>query len=206
MNMNMNMGMNNMNINQGMLNMNQIYMQISQLMAQAMGNINQIMTNMNQLMTNMNQMNQLINSVKGNQPNNEFNNINFMKNNMNKPKYDTVVVFRHDLTNEQFSVNCNLKDKLKDVVQKYRVKSGDTKTDKFIKNNQILNLEKTIEENGIEANYGGIILCIHSSAIIGGNNNNKIKFLNQQIQVINKINHTKYLTKYYQAILNHHKL
>ena len=143
-------------------------------MAQATININQIMANMNQLMTNMNQMNQLINSVNGIQPNNEFNNINFMMNNISnlyEQKYNTIVVFQQSQSGKKFLINCNTKEKLKDVIQKYRIKSGDTETYKFIKNNQILNLEKTIEENGIETNYGGVILCINSKAIIGGNNN-----------------------------------
>ena len=152
MNMNMNMGMNNMNnmiMNQGMPNMNQIYMQISQLMAQAMININQIMTNMNQLMTNMNQMNQLINRVNSVQPNNELNNINFVMNNIDniyKPKYNTCVIFQNFKINKKFTVNCNTKDKLKDVVQEYRKKSGDVKPDIFVHNAKVLNLEKTIEE------------------------------------------------------------
>ena len=173
MNMNMNMGMNNININQGMLNMNQIYMQIKQLVDQTMININQIMINMNQLMTNMNKMNQLINSVNdGIQPNNELNNINFMMNNINnlfEPKYNTHVLF--EFSGRKFLVNCNTKDKLKDVIEQYRIKSGDTISDRFIKNNQILNLEKTIEEIGIESNYGGAIQCLNSSDLIGGNNN-----------------------------------
>ena len=166
----------NMNMNIKMHNMNQIYMQISQLMAQAMININQIMTNMNQLMTNMNQMNQLINSVNDIKPNNELNNINFMMNNMNnlfEPKYNTSVIFQQDITCKRFTVNCNTKDKLKDVIQQYRIKSGDTESDRFIKNNQLLNIEKTIEENGIEINYGGVIQCINSSALRGGNYNKK---------------------------------
>ena len=136
--MNMNMGMNNMNINQGMINMNQIYLQISQLMAQAMININQIMTNMNQLMTNMNQMNQLINSMNGVQPNNNLNNINFMMNdiiNINKPNYNTHIIFKRLLNLEKYTINCNTSDKIKDVIQQYRIKSGDTRSDKFIHNN-----------------------------------------------------------------------
>ena len=167
MNMNMNMGMNNININQGMLNMNQIYMQIKHLVDQTMININQIMINMNQLMTNMNKMNQLINSVNdGIPPNNELNNINFM---IFEPKYNTIVLF--EFRGKKFPVNCNTKDKLKNVIEQYRIKSGDIVSDRFIKNNQILNLEKTIEENGIESNYGGVIQCLNSSNLIGGNNN-----------------------------------
>ena len=171
-NMNMNLGMNNINMGQGMSNINQIYVQISQLMAQAMININQIMTNMTQLMTHMNQMNQLINSVNEIKPNNGLNNINFMMNNMNNfygPKYNTSIVFEHD--SKKFTVNCNTKEKLKDVIQRYRIKSGDTESNRFIKNNQLLNIEKTIEENGIEANYGGVILCLNSGRLQGGNNN-----------------------------------
>ena len=169
--MNMNMGMNNMNINQGMLNMNQIYLQISQLMAQAMININQIMTNMNQLMTNMNQMNQLINRVNGNQPNNELNNINFMMNNMNnlnEPIYNTYVIFENrSLIQKYISINCNKNDKLKDVIEKYRIKSGDTTSNKFIYNAEVANLEKIIEENGIRK--GNKILVLDERDIYGGN-------------------------------------
>ena len=159
MNMNMNMEINNMNMNQGMHNMNQIYFQISQLMAQAMININQIMTNMNQLMTNMNQMNQLINSVNGVQPNNELNNINFKMNIMNnfqEPEINTFVLFTN--YKERFTINCNTNDKLKDVIQKYRIKSGDTQSERFIYNNINYGLDiyskKTLKENGI--NIGSV--------------------------------------------------
>ena len=166
MNMNMNMEINNMNMNQGMHNMNQIYFQISQLMAQAMININQIMTNMNQLMTNMNQMNQLINSVNGVQPNNELNNINFEMNSMNnfqEPEINTFVLFTN--YKERFTINCNTNDKLKDVIQKYRIKSGDKFSDKFILNGQLLNLEKTIFENSISR--GAVIICLEPSNLVG---------------------------------------
>ena len=162
----------NMNMNIKMHNMNQIYMQISQLMAQAMININQIMTNMNQLMTNMNQMNQLINSVNGAQPNDELDNINLM---MGKIKYSYEfkdirnIIFETKAENIGGNIQCNSKEKLKDVIQKYRIKYGDTKSDTFIFNSQVLNLEKTIEENNIRNNQK--ILCLDSTEIKGGNEN-----------------------------------
>ena len=93
-----------------------------------------------------------------------------MMNNMNnlyEPKYNTYVLFEHD--RKKFPVNCNTKEKLKDVIQNYRIKSGDTESNLFIKNNQLLNLEKTIEENDIETS--GIILCLNSGILQGGNNN-----------------------------------
>ena len=167
MNMNMNMGMNNMNMNQGMLNMNQIFLQISQLMAQAMININQIMTNMNQLMTNMNQMNQLINSVNSVQSSNELNNINFVMNNIDniyKPKYNTFVIF-HSPFGSKYSVNCNIKDKLKDVIKEYRNKSGDVKSDKFIYNAAVLDIEKTLEDYKFN-NSNNVIVCIDQKNMI----------------------------------------
>ena len=162
----------NMNMNIKMHNMNQIYMQISQLMAQAMININQIMTNMNQLMTNMNQMNQLINSVNGAQPNDELDNINLM---MGKIKYSYEfkdirnIIFETKFNGVGGNIQCNSKEKLKDVIQKYRIKYGDTKSDTFIFNSQVLNLEKTIEENNIRNNQK--ILCLDSTEIKGGNEN-----------------------------------
>ena len=162
----------NMNMNIKMHNMNQIYMQISQLMAQAMININQIMTNMNQLMTNMNQMNQLINSVNGAQPNDELDNINLM---MGKIKYSYEfkdirnIIFETKYNGVGGNIQCNSKEKLKDVIQKYRIKYGDTKSDMFIFNSQVLNLEKTIEENNIRNNQK--ILCLDSTEIKGGNEN-----------------------------------
>ena len=165
--MNMNMGMNNMNMNQGMLNMNQIYLQISQLMAQAMININQIMTNMNQLMTNMNQMNELIKSVNGLHQNNELNNINFMiddMNNINEQNINTFVYFQPEST-KKLPINCNTNEKLKDVILKYRIKSGDKKSYKFLYNTNILNLEETIAENKVPK--GGIIFCLESSNLVG---------------------------------------
>ena len=167
--MNMNIRMNNMNLNQGMLNMNQIYMQLSQLMAQAMININQIMTNMNQLMTNMNQMNQLINSVNGVQPNNELN-INLMKNKINnfyELKDMINIFFEQGERKINGAIQCNSKEKLKDVIQRYRIKYGDTKSDTFIFNSQTLNLDYTIEK--IKISNGGRIVCLDSTYIRGGN-------------------------------------
>ena len=169
--MNMNIGMNNTNLNQGMLNMNQIYMQLSQLMAQAMININQIMTNMNQLMTNMNQMNQLIDSVNGVHPNNELN-INLMKNKINnfyelKDRMMINIVFDQVALKINGTIQCNSKEKLKDVIQRYRIKYGDTKSDTFIYNSKILNLDDTIEE--IRISNGGRIVCLDSTYIRGGN-------------------------------------
>ena len=52
---------------------------------------------------------------------------------------NTYIVFNND--NEKFTVNCNTKEKLKDVILKYRIKSGDTESNHFIRNCQILNLE-----------------------------------------------------------------
>ena len=68
---------------------------------------------------------------------------------------------------EHYTMQCNLKEKLKDVIQKYRIKFGDTNSEKFIYNNQLLNLEKTMEENGIRE--GGNIICIETGNIRGGN-------------------------------------
>ena len=164
--MNLNLVMNNIILNKRMVNMNQIYMQISQLMAQAMLNINQIMANMNQLMTNMNQMNQLINSVNGVQPNIELNNMNNMINNMNniyEEHPNTCIKFRSELTSELFPINCNTKNKLKDIIQKYRIKSEDKISDRFIFNGTVLDPEKTIEESGIP--NLGIIQCIGVNVI-----------------------------------------
>ena len=169
MNMNMNMGMNNMNMNQGMLNMNQIYLQISQLMAQAMININQIMTNMNQLMTNMNQMNQLINSVNGVQPNNGLNNINFMMNNINNFNDPEYYIEFENKACKKFIVKCKPKDLMSDVIEKYRMKSGDTESDLFLHNGKSLIKNKTIEENGIENDT--MIYCAELRDLRGGNNN-----------------------------------
>ena len=168
MNMNMNMGVNNMNINQGMSNLNQIYIQISQLIAQAMININQIMTNMNQLMTNMNQMNQLINSVNCVQQNNDLNNMNFNLSTMNKFfDFKYLINIKFESERKIIVMQCNLNEKLKDVIQKYRIKSGDIYSKKFIYNNQILNLEQAVEENGIP--NGGVIICLKTGEIQGGN-------------------------------------
>ena len=119
------------------------------------------MININQIMTNMNQMNQLINSMNGVQPNNNLNNINFMMNdiiNINKPNYNTHIIFKRLLNLEKYTINCNTSDKIKDVIQQYRIKSGDTRSDKFIHNNRILNFEKTIAENSIT--NGGIVECL----------------------------------------------
>ena len=48
------------------------------------------------------------NNVNGVQPNNEINNINFIKNDINnidEPKYDTFVVIRSTASDERFQIN-----------------------------------------------------------------------------------------------------
>ena len=114
----------------------------------------------------MNQMNQLINRVNDTQPNNELNNINFIMNNIdniNEAKYNTFVCIQQASTSKKFPINCNTKDKLKDVIQEYRVKSGDLNSKRFIYNAVDLNLEKTIEECGISK--GDYIISVGTSLI-----------------------------------------
>ena len=124
----------------------------------------------------MNQMNQLINSVNGNQPNNELNNINYMmnnNNNLNEPIYNTFIIFENNSLNQRkFSIGCNKKDKLKDVIEKYRIKSGDRRTNKFIFNKEIVNSDKTIEENGLR--NGDTIIVIDEKRVYGGNGIKKL--------------------------------
>ena len=106
--------------------------------------------------------------MNGVQPNNSLNNINFMMNdiiNINKPNYNTHIIFKRLLNLEKYTINCNTSDKIKDVIQQYRIKSGDTRSDKFIYNNRILNFEKTIAENSITK--GGLVVCLEPSNLVG---------------------------------------
>ena len=156
-----------MNMNQGMNNMNQIIIQISQLMFQSMNNINQIMTNMNQLMTNMNQMNKLINDMNIFQSKFEMNNhINLINNNLNKlydPNKTLFVLF--DFKGQKFTVNCQADEKLNDVIKRYREKSNDLRSDIFIFNSKRLNLNRTIEEEGISK---GSLIIVPAQNLSGG--------------------------------------
>ena len=179
--MNMNMG-----VNMGMNNMNQIYMQMNQLMMQIMNNINIVLTNMNQLMANMNQMNNLINEIGNKQiNNNNINNFNNMINmdnifNLNpmnfndqiKHDFDILFEFRNKIT----LIQCNSKDKLSDVINKYELKSDIKGKKKYVFNGQVLNVndDVTVENSGIS--HCGRVLVIKLDDLIGGYNNkiNKI--------------------------------
>ncbi len=95
-------------------------------------------------------------------------------NNLSEPKYNTFVIFEQSESKQKTLINCNTKDKLKEVIYKYRIKLGDPgdfESYIYLRNNQILNLEKTVEENGIETNNGRVILCINTKNVRGGNNN-----------------------------------
>ena len=83
--------------------------------------------------------------------------------NANEPKYNTLVVINRVSTGDKLYINCNTKDKLKDVIQRYRLKSQDNKSNKFIHNGMALDFEKTIEESGI--NKGNIIVGIEPTLI-----------------------------------------
>ena len=141
-------------MNNGMNNMNQIYLQMNQLSLQIMSNINIIMTNMNQMMNNMNLMNKLINDLGTYQiSNNNMPNVNIPFNFNNQIKENIITLTFEVYGNKEpecYNIQCSLKDKISDVINKFRITANKTSEIEFIFNAIKLNPNLTVEETKLK--------------------------------------------------------
>ena len=148
-----NMGMNNMGMNMGMNNMG-----MNMGMNMPMQQMTNIMNQMNQMFMGQNQGNGQ-STQNNNQNVDESNNQNqitlkFIKNNQNQSKRET-------------AVQCLSNEKLSDVVEKYRAKTGDKEQNlKFIHNAKKLNLDLSVSESGLLNNSS--IFVMPTEGIVGG--------------------------------------
>ena len=137
MNLNpMNMNQNPMNMNQNPLNMNQMFM-------------NQML--MNQMLMNQMGMNQMNNNQAGmnqNQGNNNFGNSQAVPPNNTETISVTFMKFQHGYSNTV--VKCCYSDKISDLIEEYRKKSGDYEMyEKFVFNAKNLCPDLTVAEQGL---------------------------------------------------------
>ena len=168
------MGMNQMGMNQ--MGMNQ--MGNNQMGMNTMGNnMNQIMMNqilMNQMgmnpmvfnqmgmagQMNMNDMSKLIqmnNQNFNNMNNNNMNNNNIVQNNFIQDTSNGIAVTfeKNDpvMGELKITIQCLFTEKIKDVIQKYRIKSGDDNMfERFVFNTKNLCPELTVAEQGLLSN------------------------------------------------------
>ena len=161
-NMGMNMGMNNMGMNMGMNNMGMNNMGMNNMdmnnmaMFMGMNNMTNIMNEMNKRFAEQNGQNTQNDSQNNDQNEQNQNQITltFIKNNPNAEK-------------KQTSIQCLATDKLSDVIEKYRSKTGDQEKNlKFIHNAKKLNPDLLVSECGLLNN--SIIFVIPTEGIIGG--------------------------------------
>ena len=165
------MGMNQMGMNQmGMNQMGMNQMGNNQMGMNTMGNnMNQIMMNqilMNQMgmnpmvfnqmgmagQMNMNNMSKLIQMNNPNFNNVNNNNIDFNQDNSNGL---SVTLERNDPQKGELKVviQCLYTESIKDVIKKYRIKSGDTNLlERFVFNTKNLCPELTVAEQGLLSN------------------------------------------------------
>ena len=70
-----------------------------------------------------------------------------------------------DFKGQKFTVNCQADEKLNDVIKQCREKSNDLRSDIFIFNSKRLNLNRTIEEEGISK---GSLIIVPAQNLSGG--------------------------------------
>ena len=159
----MNMNPGNM-MNDQMMN-NQMNMNPGNMMNDQMNQI------MNQMMNNQNnQMNQIA-AMMQNIQNNLANNNNTQNNNtsQNQQNYGFLnIYFRtgEDTGTKGIEIQCTLDEKVSDVIQRYRAKTGDTDPlKKFIFNAKMLNQDLTLEKAGLT--NGANIFVVATKGIKG---------------------------------------
>ena len=155
------MGMNQMGMNQ--MGMNPIMNQMGMNPINQMG-MNALLMNqiqMNQMGMNQMGMNQqsMVNQQNNaqffnmNQPMNQQNmqnNNNNQNNQQNSQDYLTVRFIKFDGKNVEISIQCLYSDKVSEVINKYRQKSGDNDmTERFVYNTKNLVPELTVAEQGL---------------------------------------------------------
>ena len=164
-----------MNQNPMIKNMVYTLIQNPMIMNQMMNIINVLYYNpliLNQIKNSMNQEimlnNQMLNMM--NQMSNEINlNQRMMNNFEDKQQNDisSITLYFKKADNETIAVQCCSTDKVSDVIERYRKKSGDNDDNlKFIYNSRRLNPSITIREADI--NHYGIVLVVATKGIMGG--------------------------------------
>ena len=165
MNNNMGMGMNAMNMNNmGMGMNNQMGMNNVNMSVNPGFNPNPVMVNMQNMMNMQNTPNTMMNNIQNIQNmQQQFNSVNNQNQGQNQassnPNFINVFFRISNKQNVQqaandeeanlISVQCNINDKLSDIIEKYRTKSLDKVEKFFIFNAKKLNLSLTAAEAGI---------------------------------------------------------
>ena len=179
MGMNQGMGMNNM-MNPGMgmnmgnmgnsgMGMNNMMNQM--MMAMAMGNNNPMGMNMMN-MANQMAMNNNINAILNGQSSNANNQNSVNQDSSNNSDGITVFFRKNDEPNQKpYAIQCNLTDRVSEIIQKYRNKSlDDDSTKKFIFNAKAVDPTLTAAEQGLtdQAN----IFVVTTKNVKGAKTNN----------------------------------
>ena len=158
-------GMNQMGMNQMGNNMNQIMM--NQILMNQMGMNPMVFNQMGMAgQMNMNDMSKLIQMNNPNFNNANNNNIDFNQDNSNGL---SVTFKRNDPQNGELKVviQCLYTESIKDVIKKYRIKSGDTNLlERFVFNTKNLCPTLTVAEQGLINN--SIITVIDIRDMEGG--------------------------------------
>ena len=79
---------------------------------------------------------------------------------MNKPK-EISIAFRKEGQNGPIYIQCNINEKVSDLIEKYRIKCGDRDlSKKFIFNAKFLNFSLTLEEAGLTNNSNVFVIKV----------------------------------------------
>jgi len=182
-----------MGMNQGMMRMNQMdFLNSSQMMNQMkimnckdnqmndeIQNMNpmMMMMNMNQMNNNNNQINQLL-MMLNNEKNNQMANMANQMKNDELPKQQSRAInlnFRLSggyivgISVPETYIQCLSDEKVSDVIQRYRSKSGDNDpTKKFIFNAKALNCDLTVAEAGLTHNCNIFVVATKGIKGAGG--------------------------------------
>ena len=96
--------------------------------------------------------------------------INTFNNNVQESLKDKIALFfRHNFIKEyNSSIMCNLDDKISDVIEKYKKKTGcdDIRSIKFIHNSYLLNPSTSVRETGLI--NGSVIFVLRTKDVKGG--------------------------------------
>ena len=138
--------MNNQNINRGMVGMNPMINQMNSRME------NGPMTNNNLgMMGNQKAQSHNEKSSNSQDSDSQFKSSPIPKNNMQSNKPECEIIFRV-VNSPPYKLKCTYDDKVSDIIEKYRNKSGDKEKRLFIFNAKYLNPDLTVVEAGITHN------------------------------------------------------
>ena len=88
-----------------------------------------------------------------------------MKQQIEKQNQSFTVSFRFEGESKNvYNIQCRMKDKISDVIERYRNKSSDRRqTKKFVFNAKVLNSDQTVEEAGLSNN--SVIYVIETDGV-----------------------------------------